>query len=114
MKRTALTLIVALIGTSAMAFEGTPKSPNPAISPDGFGQLVGERGENNTESDERYVPGSNVVAFSAPADVTPLYGENLTRWEEGGEYISGCPAGFVIEGGDAYTGDPAYGDCDGR
>ena len=44
------------------------KSPDPAVSPDGFGQAVGERGETNANSDE----------------------------------------------GDAYTGDPVYGDCDGR
>ena len=39
-------------------------SPDPAENPDGFGQLVGERGETND--------------------------------------------------GDAHSGDPAYGDCDGR
>lgn len=51
------------------------KSPDPAENPDGFGQVVGDRGENNanTETD-----------------------------------------GIAADGGDAYTGDPAYGDCDGR
>ena len=51
------------------------KSPDPAENPDGFGQLIGERGEANanTETD-----------------------------------------GATADGGDAYTGDPAYGDCDGR
>lgn len=44
------------------------KSPDPAMSPDGFGQAVGERGETNAETQE----------------------------------------------GDTYTGDPVYGDCDGR
>ncbi|MEP3783207.1 MULTISPECIES: hypothetical protein [Paracoccaceae] len=44
------------------------KSPDPVISPDGFGQAVGERGDTNADTEE----------------------------------------------GDPYTGDPAYGDCDGR
>lgn len=49
--------------------------PDPAENPDGFGQLVGERGETNanTETDD-----------------------------------------IAVDGGDAYTGDPTYGDCDGR
>lgn len=50
-------------------------SPDPAENPDGFGQLVGERGETNanTETDDT-----------------------------------------AVDGGDVYTGDPAYGDCEGR
>ena len=46
-------------------------SPDPAENPDGFGQLVGERGESNTQT-------------------------------------------ATSDDGDVYTGDPAYGDCDGR
>lgn len=46
------------------------RSPDPAQNVDGYGQLVGERGETNT--------------------------------------------GAETSDGDAYTGDPAYGDCDGR
>ena len=50
-------------------------SPDPAENPDGFGQLVGERGETNTNTE---------------TDDT------------------------TAAAGDAYTGDPTYGDCDGR
>ncbi|WP_107497946.1 hypothetical protein [Thalassobius sp. I31.1] len=45
------------------------KSPDPAVSPDGWGQAVGHTGETNAE---------------------------------------------VAPGGDAYTSDATYGDCDGR
>ncbi len=50
----------------------TTSSPDPAENADGYGQIVGERGETNSgaQSDD--------------------------------------------DGDDAYTGDPAYGDCDGR
>ena len=74
MKFTVLVALFAVFGAAAMADTGEPssceeiKSPDPAMSPDGFGQAVGERGETNAETQE----------------------------------------------GDAYTGDPAYGDCDGR
>jgi len=51
------------------------QSPDPAENPDGFGQLVGEHGETNTNTE---------------TDDT------------------------AADGGDAHTGDPAYGDCDGR
>ena len=49
------------------------KSPDPAENVDGYGQLVGERGETNSD------------AYDTETDH-----------------------------GDAYTGDPAFGDCDGR
>lgn len=51
------------------------QSPDPAENPDGFGQLVGERGETNANTDTD---------------------------------------DSAVDGGDAYTGDPTYGDCDGR
>lgn len=66
--------LVTLLGSALMAEtpETTPcpnmKSPDPAVSPDGYGQAVGERGETNADAEE----------------------------------------------GDAYTGDPTYGECDGR
>lgn len=65
-------------GTQAGPCAGQPQqatSPDPAENPDGFGQLVGERGETNANTD---------------TDDT------------------------AADGGDAYTGDPAYGHCDGR
>ena len=74
MKFTVLVALFTVFGAAAMADTAEPtvceevKSPDPAVSPDGFGQAVGERGETNAETQE----------------------------------------------GDAYTGDPAYGDCDGR
>lgn len=63
-------LVICFLATSSYAEGPCPvSSPDPAESPDGFGQAVGERGETNS----------------------------------GG-----------TDGGDAYTGDPTYGDCDGR
>jgi hypothetical protein len=89
MQRITLTTALLLLTTAAMSEhleEETQhgpcdtdhvqtQSPDPAENPDGFGQLVGERGEtnSNTETDDT-----------------------------------------VADGGDAYGGDPAYGDCDGR
>jgi hypothetical protein len=74
MKLIALVALFGLFGVALMADTADQsscvetKSPDPAVSPDGFGQAVGERGETNAD----------------------------------------------VEEGDAYTGDPAYGDCDGR
>ena len=74
MKITVLVALFSVFGAAVFAETAEPatcediKSPDPAVSPDGFGQAVGERGETNAETQE----------------------------------------------GDAYTGDPAYGDCDGR
>lgn len=74
MRFTVLVALFTLLGAAVFAETAEPtdcetvKSPDPAVSPDGFGQAVGERGETNADADER----------------------------------------------DAYTGDPAYGDCDGR
>ncbi len=74
MKFTVLVALLTAFGAAVIAETAEPtaceevKSPDPAVSPDGFGQAVGERGETNAETQE----------------------------------------------GDAYTGDPAYGDCDGR
>ena len=74
MKLIALVALFGLFGVALMADTADQsscvdsKSPDPAVSPDGFGQAVGERGETNAETQE----------------------------------------------GDAYTGDPAYGVCDGR
>lgn len=85
MRGSILAAVMAIIVTDAAAqtaeYEGPcsqqnadqqVRSPDPAENPDGFGQLVGERGETNshTKSDDH--------------------------------------------SGDAYTGDPAYGNCDGR
>jgi len=89
MQRVTLTAALIFLATTAMseqledetlrgpcdAHHIQAQSPDPAGNPDGFGQLVGERGEtnSNTETDDT-----------------------------------------SVDGGDAYTGDPAYGDCDGR
>jgi hypothetical protein len=89
MKLTYVTAMLVFLASNAVAQDATEgvlagpcadqsqqaTSPDPAENPDGFGQLVGERGETNanTETD-----------------------------------------GVAADGGDAYTGDPAYGDCDGR
>ncbi|MEP4151199.1 MAG: hypothetical protein ABJL73_07825 [Lentilitoribacter sp.] len=74
MKLIALVALFGLFGVALMADTADQSlceeitSPDPAVSPDGFGQAVGERGETNAETQE----------------------------------------------GDAYTGDPTYGNCDGR
>jgi len=54
----------------AQAKQEEMRSPDPAESSDGFGQIVGKQGETNDDTE--------------------------------------------TNDGDAYTGDPAFGDCDGR
>lgn len=89
MRRATLTVILIILATTAISKqleEGTQlnpcdtdqiqaQSPDPVENPDGFGQLIGERGETNTNTETD--------------DTTAV-------------------------AGNAYTGDPTYGDCDGR
>lgn len=56
-----LIALVALFGLFGIALNAETnelssclevKSPDPAVSPDGFGQAVGERGETNANAEE--------------------------------------------------------------
>ena len=70
MRQLSCALVICLLANTTLAEGPCPvSSPDPAESPDGFGQAVGERGETNSGTKD---------------------------------------------GGDAHTGDPTYGDCDGR